>query len=101
MRVSEDIVPMAEFKSNASRLIRHMRETHRPIIVTHNGRPAAVVITPEEYDRFNDEQMRLFLLARYNAVVAAEAPGELIEDEDMWRQMEEEFGPIPAADDLA
>jgi len=99
MRVSEDIVPIAEFKTNASRLIRELGQTHRTIIVTHNGRAAAVVLSPEEYDRLNDEQTRRLHLARYRAAATAEATGDMIEDDAMWQEMEQEFGPIPTPDE--
>jgi prevent-host-death family protein len=95
MRVSEDIVPIAEFKTQASRLIRRLSETQRPIVVTHNGRPAAVVVTPEEFDRLHELETRLLLLSRYQDVVAAAARNELIEDEEVWRGLEAELGPLP------
>lgn len=51
IHISEDIVPLGEFKSQASKLLRQLRETGRPVIITQNGRPSAVMITPEEFDR--------------------------------------------------
>ena len=53
IKVSQDVVPINEFKTNASKLINRMRQTHRPVVITQNGRPSAVLLTPEEYDALN------------------------------------------------
>jgi len=48
--VAEDLVPIGEFKTHASQLLRRMGRTMRPLVITQNGRAAAVVLTPAEYD---------------------------------------------------
>ncbi|HVV88317.1 MAG TPA: type II toxin-antitoxin system Phd/YefM family antitoxin [Kofleriaceae bacterium] len=48
--LAEDLVPIAEFKTHASRLLRRMGRTLRPLVITQNGKAAAVVLTPAEYD---------------------------------------------------
>ena len=52
--VAEDIVPIGEFKAQAARLLDRLRETGHPIVVTQNGKPAAVMLSPIEYDRLQD-----------------------------------------------
>ena len=49
-KVAEDLIPIGEFTTHASRLLRRMRATRRPLVITQNGRAAGVVLTPEEYD---------------------------------------------------
>ena len=78
LHLSEDVVPVGEFKSQASRVLRQLKATHRPVVITHNGRPAAVLITPEEYDRLNE-----FDLFR-------EAVSEGIQDSDAGRTVGDE-----------
>ena len=56
LRVSEDFVPFGEFRANASQLIRGVRETGRPVVVTQHGRPAAVVVSVQWYDRIVDAE---------------------------------------------
>lgn len=53
LQLAEDVIPINEFKTNASKLINRMKETQRPMVITQNGRPSAVVLTPEEYDALN------------------------------------------------
>ena len=48
--ISRDIVPIAEFKTNIARWFRNLRNTRHPLIITQNGKPAGVLITPEEFD---------------------------------------------------
>ncbi len=51
LQVAEDIVPIGELKAHLSERLRHVREGGRPLIVTQNGKAAAVVLSPEEFDR--------------------------------------------------
>lgn len=53
IQVSEDIVPIAEFKAHLSEVVRGLLVRRRPFIVTQNGRPAAVVLSPAEFDRLS------------------------------------------------
>jgi len=50
LTISQDIVPVAEFKTGISKYLKSLKETGHPVIITQNGRPAGVVITPAEYD---------------------------------------------------
>ena len=56
IQVSQDIVPLGDFKSQASRILRRLREKDRPIIITQYGKPAAVLLTPQEFDRLTERQ---------------------------------------------
>jgi len=50
LTISKDIVPVAEFKTSISKYLKSLKETGHPLIITQNGRPAGVLITPTEYD---------------------------------------------------
>ena len=62
-RVTNGIIPLGEFKSRASSLIKEMRKDSSTIVITQNGRPAAVVMAPEEYDRLHADQKYLEAVA--------------------------------------
>jgi len=49
--ISEDIVPVGEFKTGISKFLKSLNETGRHLVITQNGRPAGVVLTPAEYDK--------------------------------------------------
>lgn len=48
--VSNDIVPIAEFKTNISKWIKSLQNTGHPLIITQNGKPAGVLLSPGDYD---------------------------------------------------
>ena len=50
LQTAEDIIPIAELKANMSEIVRGLDERPRPLVVTLNGKPAAVVMSPREYD---------------------------------------------------
>ena len=51
INISQDIVPVGEFKTGISKWLRSIRTKKHPVVITQNGRPAGVLITPEEYDK--------------------------------------------------
>jgi prevent-host-death family protein len=83
LRVSEDIVPLGEFRSHTARVLGRMREQQRAVVITQNGRPAAVLVTPEEYDRLQEQGRFLAAVGEGKAdadagrVVADEPPAAL------------------------
>jgi len=50
INISQDIVPVGEFKTGISKWLRSIRNNNHPVVITQNGKPAGVLITPEEYD---------------------------------------------------
>ena len=53
IQISEDIFPIAEFKAHLSELVRGLPARGRPVVVTQNGKPAAVMLSPAEFDRLS------------------------------------------------
>ena len=50
LNISTDIIPIGEFKKQMAHWLKNTKNTGRPLIITQNGKPAAVVISPEEFD---------------------------------------------------
>ena len=48
--VSNDIIPVGEFKIGISKWLKSVQNTNHPIIITQNGKPAGVLLSPSEYD---------------------------------------------------
>jgi prevent-host-death family protein len=55
LRVSEDIVPLGEFRTQTARVLGRLRANRRAVVITQNGKPAAVLVAPEEYDRLQEQ----------------------------------------------
>ncbi len=53
-RPSEDIVPFSECRNNLSMYIGRVRETHRPVLITQNGRAASYLVDAESMDNLFD-----------------------------------------------
>jgi prevent-host-death family protein len=54
MKVSSDIKPISYLKSHAADIVKQINETHRPIVITQNGEPKAVVQDPGSYDNMRN-----------------------------------------------
>lgn len=52
--VMSETLPLANVKSKFSEMVDRVEHTHDRIIVTRNGRPAAVLISPEELASLED-----------------------------------------------
>ena len=61
IKFSEDIVPLTELKANPSRVVRHVAESHRPVLLTSRGRGVAVVQSVTEFEAA--EEVRAFMRA--------------------------------------
>ena len=48
--VANDIVPIGKFKTGISKWFENVRRTGHPLIITQNGKPAGVLLSPSEYD---------------------------------------------------
>lgn len=52
--ITKDIQPLTTFRNNSVRFMRRLKKTHRPIILTVNGKPEAVLQSAAEYQRLLD-----------------------------------------------
>ena len=50
MSIEKDIRPITYLKSRAADLLKQVNETHRPVIITQNGEPRAVLQDPQSYE---------------------------------------------------
>jgi antitoxin YefM len=85
LRISEDILAIGEVKAQLSRVLRQLHETQRPIVVTQNGRPAAVLITPDDFDRLRE--LDQFLDAVHEGLADSEA-GRVIDDASLTAELD-------------
>lgn len=54
MNISRDIKPITYLKSRAADLLKQINETHRPVVITQNGEPKAVLQDPESYENMRN-----------------------------------------------
>lgn len=75
LRVSEDVVPVGQFKAQAKKWLARANATGQPLVITQNGRPAAVLLSPAEYDRLADRER---FVAEVSAGIADADAGRLL-----------------------
>jgi prevent-host-death family protein len=88
-QLSEDVLPVGEFKAHLAQVLLKLRQSDRPIVITQNGKPAAVMVSPKEFDRFLERER--FIESIREGLSDSEA-GRLISDKDMDRLLRAEFG---------
>ena len=54
MKVASDIKPISYLKSHAADILRLINETHRPMVITQNGEPKAVLQDADSYDNMRN-----------------------------------------------
>ena len=54
MKITSDIKPITYLKSKAADLLNQINETRRPVIITQNGEPRAVLQDPESYENMRN-----------------------------------------------
>jgi prevent-host-death family protein len=91
LQISEDVLPIGEFKTHASRVLRRLPDSKRPVVITQNGRPAAVLITPEDFDALHERE--LFEGAVRAGLADVEA-GRLLDPDEVRRRLDAELGPL-------
>lgn len=55
IHISQDVVPVGEFKARTAHWFDRVRKTGQPVVITQNGRPAGVLISPIEFDRIQEK----------------------------------------------
>jgi prevent-host-death family protein len=67
MNIMNDIKPVTYLKSRASDLLNQINETHRPVVITQNGRPRAILQDPKSYENMRNAIGILKLLSQGEA----------------------------------
>jgi prevent-host-death family protein len=89
VRVSQNFVPVSEFKAQAAEWLRRVAESSAPVIVTLKGKPAAVLLSPQAFDELT-EQAR-FVTAVNEGSADARA-GRVHSHAAVMRRMQRRFG---------
>lgn len=64
MKISTDIKPITYLKSHSADMLKQVNETHRPIVITQNGEPRAVLQDPESYENMRNAIGMLKLISQ-------------------------------------
>lgn len=56
MKFSVDVVPLTDLKINPGRVVKHVADAHRPVLLTNRGRGVAVVQSVSDYETAEEER---------------------------------------------
>lgn len=82
--ISRDIVSLSGFKNRASRMIHQIQHSHRPLVITQNGKAAAVLISPVVYDLLIENAHFIDSVQRGMTEVQ---DGRVLPDEDLDKEL--------------
>lgn len=85
MNIVNDIRSVTQLKSRAAELLNEINENRRPIIITQNGEPRAVLQDPESYQAM---QNVIGLLRLINQSEAELREGKTVAQEDVFAKLE-------------
>ena len=54
-KFSEDVIPLTDLKTNPGRVMKHVSDAHRPVLLTSRGRGVAVVQSVADYEQTEEE----------------------------------------------
>jgi len=74
-----EIVPITDLRQDSSAVLKRVRSSREPVIITQRGRAAAVLLSVEEYERTENERHILLLLARGEKEIA-QGGGHTLDD---------------------
>ena len=82
---------VSEFKAHASRTLNSISKNGRPVIITQNGKPAGVLISPEEFERYREREDFVSAVTEGRKDVAN---GRTHEWRDVEELMDKQFGKL-------
>ena len=86
MKIKEDIKPISYLKSRSAELLAQLNETHRPVIITQNGEPKAVIQDAESYEKMVNSLNLMKILSHSEKDIQE---GKTVKQEALFRQIED------------
>ena len=88
MNIINDIRPVTYLKSRAADLLKQINDTHRPVIITQNGEPKAVLQDPESFENMRNAIGILKLISMGEEDIKN---GNILEQEAVFKNIEEKM----------
>ncbi|MFH0782529.1 MAG: type II toxin-antitoxin system Phd/YefM family antitoxin [Pseudomonadota bacterium] len=88
MNISSDIRPVTYLKSRAADLLKQINDTHRPVIITQNGEPRAVIQDPQSFEDMRNAIGILKLISMGEEDIKN---GKILEQEAVFKNIEEKM----------
>lgn len=84
--VMSETLPLAEIKAHLSEIVDRVEREHERVVLTRNGRPAAVIMSPDDLDALEDTLELLSDPKALKEIKAARnevSKGRVVSDEEL------------------
>lgn len=89
MNIENDIRSITYLKSRAADLLKQVNETRRPVIITQNGEPRAVLQDPQSYESMRNALGLLKLISQGEEEIRK---GKVRHQDDVFSRIEKAIG---------
>lgn len=82
--IEHGITSVSEFRQDAKSHLTKLKKSNQPLILTQNGRSAAVLLSPKDYQRLEYER------DLYKAIAEGErdvSVGRVVDHDDLFREL--------------
>jgi antitoxin YefM len=62
--ITNDIIPVGEFKASLAKYLKEIQEKKNSLIITQNGKPAGVLVSPSEFDELRQTKSFIDSISR-------------------------------------
>lgn len=62
--VADNIIPVGQFKSGLAKYLKEIRNKRNSLIITQNGKPAGVLISPSDFDELRQTKSFINSISR-------------------------------------
>jgi prevent-host-death family protein len=69
--LENDVRPISDLRTKTAELLAQIQQTGRPILFKDNGKPAAVLLSPESFEKKMEKEELALLLEEGEAEIAA------------------------------
>ena len=80
INISRNIISLSDFKNRASKMLNEVQSSRRPIVITQNGKAAAVLLAPADFDALTE---RARFIDAVEAGLADVQEGRVLADEEL------------------
>ena len=84
LNISQNIISLSDFKNKASKMLHEIQTSHRPFVITQNGKAAAVLISPSDFDLLTEQVQ---FVDAVQSGLADVQNGRLLPDEDLDKEL--------------
>lgn len=92
MKLSRDIQSLSVFKRDSSKFLKQIKKTGEPLVLTVNGKAAAVVLDPDSYEDFQREKDRQDMIASVNRGIEDMQAGRTKPAKQVFDEFEKKHG---------